>query len=103
MRRREVKKSAKDDEILGVTPGGAVITEKVAEEMAEEIERDGLDLSNFKIVYVDYPGLEWIAEGPGVPCPLTYTELHELCGRAEEEGRSFNDALGEELKRRIDP
>jgi hypothetical protein len=92
-----------DDEILGVTPSGTVITEKVAEEMAEEIERDGLDLSNFKIVYVDYPGLEWIAEGPGVPCPLSYTELGELCRRAEEEGRSFNDALGEELKRRIDP
>jgi hypothetical protein len=46
-----------DDEILAVMPSGTVITEKVAEEMAEEFERDGLDFSNCMIRYVDYPGL----------------------------------------------
>jgi len=41
-----VKEPAADgDEILGVTRAGTVITEKVAEEMAEEFERDGLDPS----------------------------------------------------------
>jgi hypothetical protein len=91
-----------DDEILAVMPSGTVITEKVTEEMAEEFERDGLDFSNCIIRYVDYPGLEWIAEGPGVPFPLSRTELDELCERAEQEGRSVLDALGEELKRRMD-
>ena len=71
-KKREVNKRGEkaEEELRWVTDSGTVITEEVAEEMAEEIERDGLDLSNCKIVYVGYP---------------------------------LNDALGEELKRRIDP
>lgn len=41
-----------DDQILGVTRSGLVITEKVAEEMAEEIEREPPDPSELKREYV---------------------------------------------------
>jgi len=79
-----------------------VITEKVAEEMAEEIEREDFDISNFKILYVGYPVLGGAASGSGVAFPLSRTELDALRQCAEKEGRSFSDELRKKLKRRTD-
>jgi hypothetical protein len=41
-------KKAEEEEILAVTRSGTVITEKVAEEMAEEFERNPPDPSTLK-------------------------------------------------------
>lgn len=79
-----------------------MLTEKMAEEMAEEIEREDFDISNFKILYVGYPVLGGVASGSGVAFPLSRTELDALRQRVEKEGRSFSDAIREKLKRRKD-
>ncbi|HKO37954.1 MAG TPA: hypothetical protein VJU14_06265 [Solirubrobacterales bacterium] len=93
--------AADGDEILGVTRAGTVITEKVAEEIAEEFERDGLDPVKVKRLYVGYP-VRSAASSSGVAFPLSRSELDAVRRHARKEGRSFSDAIRAELKRRTD-
>lgn len=97
------KKKDDKDEILGVTPSGAVITEKVAEEMAEEFERDGLDPSKVERRYVGRPSL-----GPGGLSPRVSfrvpPDLYKAAwARADKEGRSLSDLAREAFNRYMNP
>jgi hypothetical protein len=101
----KVKKPSERDienEVLGVTRSGTVITEKIAEEMAEEIERDGLDSSNLERRYVGRPSL-----GPGGNSPRVSfrvsPDLHKAAWkRADKEGRSLSDLAREAFTRYMD-
>jgi len=88
--------------VLGVTRSGMVITEKVAEEMAEEFERDGLDPSKLVRCYVGHPVPGSSASNSGVAFPLSRAELDTARQRADREGRSFSDVALEELERHPD-
>lgn len=95
-------KKAEDDEILGVTRSGMVITEKVAEEMAEEFEKNPPDLSQWQRRYVGRPSL-----GPGGHSPRVSfrvpPDLYEAAwARADKEGRSLSDLAREAFNRYMD-
>lgn len=95
-------KKAEDDEILGVTQSGMVITEKVAEEMAEEFEKNPPDLSQWQRRYVGRPSL-----GPGGHSPRVSfrvpPDLYEAAwARADKEGRSLSDLAREAFNRYMD-
>jgi hypothetical protein len=84
-----------EDQILGVTRSGTVITEKVAEEMAEEFERDGLDPSKVERRYVGRPSLGPAGNSPRVSFRIS-PDLHKAAWkRADKEGRSLSDLARE--------
>ena len=91
-------KRDKKDEILGVTRSGMVITEEIAEQMAEEFERDGLDPSKVERLYVGHL-VCGDPDGPGMAFPLSRAELDAVRQRADQEGRPFSDVAQEELQR----
>jgi hypothetical protein len=101
----KVKKPGKkddEDEILGVTPSGTVITEKVAEEMAEEFERDGLDPSKVERRYVGRPSLGAAGQSPRVSFRVS-PDLHKAAWkRADKEGRSLSDLAREAFTKYMD-
>jgi hypothetical protein len=101
----KVKKPGKKDvkdEILGVTPSGTVITEKVAEEMAEEFERDGLDPSKVERRYVGRPSLGPKGLSPRVSFRVS-PDLHKAAWkRADKEGRSLSDLAREAFTKYMD-
>ncbi len=86
---------AEEEEILAVTRSGTVITEKVAEEMAEEFERDGLDPSKVERRYVGRPSLGPAGHSPRVSFRIS-PDLHKAAWkRADKEGRSLGDLARE--------
>lgn len=100
----KVKKPSKkaEEEILAVTRSGTVITEKVAEEMAEEIERDGLDISKLERRYVGRPSLGPGGHSPRVSFRIS-PDLHKAAWkRADKEGRSLSDLAREAFTRYMD-
>ncbi len=99
---KKPSKKAEEEKVLGVTPSGMVITEKVAEEMAEEFERDGLDPSKVERRYVGRPSL-----GPDGPSPRVSfrapPDLYKAAwARADKEGRSLSDLAREAFTRYMD-
>jgi len=95
---RKQKKKA-EEELAWETSSGAVITEEVAEQMAEEFERDGLDLAKVERRYVGRPSL-----GPNGPSPRVSfrapPELYKAAwARADKEGRSLSDLAREAFTR----
>lgn len=100
----KVSKSAKKDEgeKQWVTRSGTVITEEIAEQMAEEFERDGFDPSKVERRYVGRPSL-----GPAGPSPRVSfrisPDLHKAAWkRADQEGRSLSDLAREAFTRYMD-
>lgn len=92
---KKPNKKAEEEQILGVTRSGTVITEKVAEEMAEEFERNPPDPSTLERRYVGRPSL-----GPGGLSPRVSfrisPDLHKAAWkRADKEGRSLSDLARE--------
>lgn len=98
----KVKKQSErvaEDEILGVTRSGMVITEKVAEEMAEEIERNPPDPSKLERRYVGRPSLGPAGHSPRVSFRIS-PDLHKAAWkRADKEGRSLSDLAREAFTR----
>lgn len=95
-------KKAKDDEILGVTRSGMLLTEEIAEEWAEEIERNPPDPSRLERRYVGRPSLGPNGLSPRVSFRVP-PELHKAAwARADKEGRSFSDLAREAFTRYID-
>lgn len=95
--KRSAKGADKEQEKQWVTRSGTVITEEIAEEMAEEIERDGLDISKLRRRYVGRPSL-----GPGGHSPRVSfrasPELYKAAwARADKEGRSLSELAREAL------
>jgi hypothetical protein len=99
-----VKEPAADgDEILGVTRSGAVLTEEIAEEMADEIERNPPDPSKLERRYVGRPSL-----GPGGLSPRVSfrvpPDLYKAAwARADKEGRSLSHLAREAFNRYMNP
>ncbi|HEX5983277.1 MAG TPA: hypothetical protein VFY69_03635 [Solirubrobacterales bacterium] len=99
---RKPKEKVEEEEILGVTRSGMVITEKVAEEMAEEIERNPPDPSKLERRYVGRPSLGPGGHSPRVSFRIS-PELHKAAWkRADKEGRSLSDLAREAFTRYMD-
>lgn len=101
----KVKKQAKFDpenEVLGVTRSGLVITEKVAEEMAEDFEKNPPDLSTWKRRYVGRPSLGPNGLSPRVSFRVP-PDLHKAAwARADKEGKSLSELAREAFNRYMD-
>jgi predicted HicB family RNase H-like nuclease len=100
----KVKKPDKDDkeQILGVTRAGTVITEEIAEQMAEEIEREGLDPSKVERRYVGRPSLGPAGHSPRVSFRVPPDLYKAAWARADKEGRSLSDLAREAFTRYMD-
>jgi hypothetical protein len=91
-----------EEELRWVTDSGAVITEKVAEEMAEDFEKNPPDLSTWKRRYVGRPSLGPNGLSPRVSFRVP-PELHKAAwARADKEGRSLSDLAREAFNRYMD-
>jgi hypothetical protein len=88
-----------DQEILAVTRSGTVITEEIAEQMAEDFEKNPPDLSKWRRRYVGRPSL-----GPNGPSPRVSfrvpPDLYKAAwARADKEKRSLSDLAREAFNR----
>lgn len=98
----KVRKKELPPEALGVTPSGTVITEELAEQWAEELEREGLDPSKVERRYVGRPSLGPAGHSPRVSFRVP-PALHKAAwARADEEGRSLSDLAREAFNRYMD-
>jgi len=91
-----------ENEVLGVTRSGMAITEKVAEELAEDFEKNPPDLSTWKRRYVGRPSLGPKGLSPRVSFRVP-PELHKAAwARADKEGRSLSELAREAFDRYMD-
>jgi len=96
------KEKGKEDEILGVTRSGLVITEEVAAQMAEEFEKEPPDPSQLERRYVGRPSLGPNGLSPRVSFRIP-PDLHKAAwARADKEGRSLSDLAREAFTRYMD-
>jgi predicted HicB family RNase H-like nuclease len=95
-------KKSKEDEVLGVTRDGTVITEELAEQWAEEFEKNPPDLSTWKRRYVGRPSLGPKGLSPRVSFRVP-PDLHKAAwARADKEGRSLSELAREAFDRYMD-
>lgn len=100
----KVKKPGKkaEEEEVWVTRSGMVLTEEIAEQMAEEIERNPPDPSKLERRYVGRPSLGPAGHSPRVSFRVS-PELHEAAWkRADKEGRSLSDLAREAFTKYMD-
>lgn len=100
----KVKKTSKKDEEeqVWVTRSGMVLTEEIAEQMAEEIERNPPDPSKLERRYVGRPSLGPAGHSPRVSFRVS-PELHKAAWkRADKEGRSLSDLAREAFTKYMD-
>jgi hypothetical protein len=95
-------KRAEDEQILGVTRSGTVITEEIAEQMAEEFERDGFDPSKVERRYVGRPSLGPAGHSPRVSFRVPPDLYKAAWARADKEKRSLSDLAREAFNRYMD-
>lgn len=100
----KVKKPGKKEEeqILGITRSGTVITERVAEEMAEEFEKEPPDPSELRRRYVGRPSLGAAGHSPRVSFRVPPDLYKAAWARADKEGRSLSDLAREAFSRYMD-
>lgn len=91
-----------DDEELGVTRGGTVITEELAEQWADEIERNPPDPSQLERRYVGRPSLGRAGQSPRVSFRASPKLYKAAWKRADKEGRSLSSLAREALERYLD-
>jgi hypothetical protein len=101
---KKVNKRAKqaEDELHWVTDSGKVITEKVAEEMAEDFEKNPPDLSTWHRRYVGRPSLGPNGVSPRVSFRVPQELLDAAWARADKEGRSLSELAREAFDRYMD-
>jgi hypothetical protein len=91
-----------EEELRWVTDSGKVITEEIAEEMAEDFEKNPPDLSTWKRRYVGRPSLGPNGLSPRVSFRIP-PDLHKAAwARADKEGRSLSDLAREAFTRYMD-
>jgi len=96
----KVKKTkSADHEVLGVTPSGTVITEELAEQWAEEFEKNPPDPSEFERRYVGRPSLGPRGHSPRVSFRVPPDLYKAAWARADKEGRSLSDLAREAFNR----
>ena len=93
------KAKAGEDAPLGVTLGGTVITEELAEQWAVEIEKNPPDPSTLERRYVGRPSLSDGGRSPRVSCRVPMDVYKAAWKRADEEGRSLSSLAREALER----
>lgn len=91
-----------DDKNFGVTHGGTVITEELAEKWAEEFERNPPDPSEFERRYVGRPSLSEAGRSPRVSFRASMKLYKAAWKRADKEGRSLSSLAREALERYLD-
>ena len=91
-----------DDKEFGVTHGGTVITEELAEQWADEFERNPPDPSEFERRYVGRPSLSAEGRSPRVSCRVSMDLYQAAWKRADEESRSLSSLAREALERYLD-
>lgn len=91
-----------EEELRWVANSGAVITEEIAEQMAKEFERDGLDPSKVERRYVGRPSLGPAGHSPRVSFRASPDLYEAAWARADKEGRSLSDLAREALTRYMD-
>lgn len=98
------KQSKKDDkeQILGVTRSGTVITEELAEQWAEEFEKNPPDPSTLERRYVGRPSLGPAGHSPRVSFRVPPDLYKAAWARADKEGRSLSDLAREAFNRYMD-
>lgn len=91
-----------EEELRWVTNSGKVITEKVAEEMAEDFEKNPPDLSTWSRRYVGRPSLGPNGLSPRVSFRVP-PEMHKAAwARADKEGKSLSELAREAFNRYMD-
>ncbi|MDQ3726295.1 MAG: hypothetical protein M3335_10475 [Actinomycetota bacterium] len=102
----KVRKNAKKETPIEggrwVTRDGTVITEELAEEWAEEIERNPPDPSDLVPRYVGRPSLGGAGHSPRVSFRVSPELSKAAWKRADEEGRALSDLAREALERYLD-
>ena len=96
--KRKTKKTT-GEEHQWVTRSGAVITEEIAERMAEEIERNPPDPSELERRYVGRPSLGPAGHSPRVSFRVPPDVYKAAWARADKEGRSLSDLAREAFNR----
>ncbi|HSC21590.1 MAG TPA: hypothetical protein VLC07_07665 [Solirubrobacterales bacterium] len=96
------KTKAEEDAPLGVTLGGTVITEELAEKWAEEFEQNPPDPSEFERRYVGRPSLGKAGQSPRVSFRASPKLFKAAWKRADEEDRSLSSLAREALERYLD-
>jgi len=99
---RKSGKKAEEDQILGVTRSGMVLTEEIAEQMAEEIERNPPDPSKLERRYVGRPSLGAAGHSPRVSFRVPPDLYKAAWARADKEGRSLSELAREAFQRYMD-
>lgn len=101
---KKVKKPDKktEDEKVWVTRSGAVITEEIAEKMAEEFEKEPPDPSELRRRYVGRPSLGGAGHSPRVSFRVPPDLYKAAWARADKEGRSLSDLAREAFNRYMD-
>lgn len=97
----KVKKSGKkaEEEQVWVTRSGMVLTEEIAEQMAEEIERNPPDPSKLERRYVGRPSLGASGHSPRVSFRVPPDLYKAAWARADKEGRSLSELAREAFTR----
>ncbi|MFL5899526.1 MAG: hypothetical protein ACJ76D_13910 [Solirubrobacterales bacterium] len=93
---------AADEEALGVTRSGTVITEELAEQWAEEFEKNPPDPSELERRYVGRPSLGRAGQSPRVSFRASPELFKAAWKRADKEGRSLSSLAREALERYLD-
>jgi hypothetical protein len=94
-------KVKKDEEKTWKTESGQVITEEIAEQLADEAER-GYDLSELRREYVGRPSLGENGISPRISFRASQELLANAQRRADAEERSLSDLAREALERYLD-
>jgi hypothetical protein len=99
----EVRRTKAEDEApLGRTRSGTVITEELAEQWAEEIEKNPPDPSELERRYVGRPSLSEAGRSPQVSFRASMDLYKAAWKRADKEGRSLSSLAREALERYLD-
>jgi hypothetical protein len=91
-----------EGELRWVTDSGKVITEEVAEEMAEDFEKNPPDLSTWKRRYVGRPSLGPKGLSPRVSLRVPPDLYKAAWARADKEGKSLSELAREAFNRYMD-
>lgn len=99
--KRKTKKTTGEEQ-QWVTRSGMVITEEIAEQMAEEIERNPPDPSELERRYVGRPSLGPAGHSPRISFRVPPDVYKAAWARADKEGRSLSDLAREAFNRYLD-
>lgn len=98
----EKPKKRAEKEQVWVTRSGMVLTEEIAEQMAEEIERNPPDPAKLERRYVGRPSLGASGHSPRVSFRAPPDLYKAAWARADKEGRSLSDLAREAFTRYMD-